>query len=386
MRVPYHAIRDPEQLQALLDAVLAIESDLELPGVLHRIIEGACVLTGARYGALGILDASGKGLSQFVQVGVDDATARAIGHLPQGTGILGRLISDPQPLRINDLATHPDAAGFPPGHPPMTSFLGVPLRIRDQVFGNLYLTEKQGASEFDDRDEALVVALAGAAGMAIDNALLHAHVAELTLAVDRERIARDLHDTIIQRLFATGLSLQSALPLVKDVDLHARVEEAISSLDDMIRQVRTTIFALEPPPAAEKGVRARILEICTEAARSLGFEPEVRFVGAIDSHIAGSLAIEVLSTLREALSNIARHAQAQRVEVEVVVSDEIELRVTDDGVGIDALPAHSGSGLANMAQRAESLGGSCTVFRSSGGGTQVEWHVPLSRSARTEPP
>ncbi|MGH9295483.1 MAG: GAF domain-containing sensor histidine kinase, partial [Acidimicrobiales bacterium] len=319
--MPYHALRDPDQLQALLDAVLAIESDLELPGVLRRIVESACSLTGARYGALGVIDPEGKGLSEFVHVGIDEVTTEVIGHLPEGAGILGVLILDPRPLRLADLSTHPDSVGFPPCHPPMHSFLGVPLRVRGEVFGNLYLTEKKGAPEFSEEDEELMVALAAVTGIAVANARLHARLGELTLAADRERIARDLHDTVIQRLFATGLSLQSVLPVTEVDAVRQRIKEVVSDLDDTIRQIRTTIFALEPPPATEKGVRARVLEVCAEATRSLGFEPEVRFVGAIDHHVAGDIATELLATLREALSNVARHARAGRVEVELSVAD-----------------------------------------------------------------
>ncbi len=170
--VPYHDIRDPEQLQALLDAVLDIESDLELSGVLRRVVESACGLTGARFGAIGVLDQSGGHLSEFVHFGMDDATVEGIGHLPSGKGILGLLIREPTPLRLADLSAHPDSVGFPAGHPPMHSFLGVPLRSRGAVFGNLYLAEKRGGTEFSKNDESLVVALAAVARIAIDNARL----------------------------------------------------------------------------------------------------------------------------------------------------------------------------------------------------------------------
>jgi len=379
--VPYHAIRDPDQLQALLDAVLLIESDLEFTGVLRRIAEAACTLTGARYGALGVLDPSGKGLAEFVHVGMDGEVVERIGRLPAGAGILGLLVVDRRPLRLVDLSTHPDSVGFPPGHPPMHSFLGVPLRVREEVFGNLYLTDKQGGVEFTEHDESLVVALAAAAGIAIDNARMHARLGELTLAADRGRIARDLHDTVIQRIFATGLSLQSLLPLAPDADLHSRLEEAVADLDETIRQVRTTIFALEPPPAASKGVRAEILEICAEASRSLGFEPEVRFSGALDSRVQGHLATELFSTLREALSNVARHARARRAEVDLSVSaDALHLRVCDDGVGIVGKASGAGRGLPNMAERAEYLGGSFSIAPRSHGGTELAWQVPLGSS------
>jgi len=376
--VPYHSIREPEQLQALLDAVFVIEAELELPGILRRIVEAACKLTGARYGALGVLDVSGKALSEFVHVGIDEATVDEIGHLPEGAGILGLLIVEPQPIRLKDLSEHPDSVGFPPHHPPMRSFLGVPVRVRGEVYGNLYLTEKQGAEDFSDGDQDVIVALAAAAGIAVDNARLHARVGELTMAADRERIARELHDTVIQRLFSTGLSLQSVLPTVEDLDLRSRIQEAVTSLDDTIRQVRTTIFALEPPPAARKGVRARVLDICAEAARTLGFEPEVRFSGAIDRGVRSPLATELLSVLREALSNVARHASAHRAEVEVSVDGALALRVVDDGRGVaDTSAASGGRGMSNMAERAELLGGTFSVSNRPGGGTEVSWIVPL---------
>ena len=374
--MPYHAIRDPEKLQGLLDAVLIIEAGLELPGVLRRIVNTACSLTRARYGALGVLDPSGKGLSEFVNLGIDDATVETIGQLPEGAGILGLLILEPEPLRLDNLSAHPDSVGFPPGHPPMHSFLGVPVRVRNEVFGNLYLTEKIGADRFSEEDEELAVALAVAAGIAVDNARLHARVGDLSMAADRERIARDLHDTVIQRLFSTGLSLQSVVPVTEDTEVRSRIKEAVSDLDDIIRQVRTTIFELEPPPGAKSGVRGKILDICAQAARSLGFEPEVRFSGAIDRSVGASLATELLGVLREALSNVARHAGASRVMVEVSVDTTLKLRVVDNGVGPAAAKASGGRGVTNMSQRAELLDGHFALSMASGGGTEIVWSVP----------
>lgn len=378
--MPYHSISDPAQLQALLDAVLSIESGLELPRVLHQVVEAACSLAGARYGALGVLDPDGKGLAEFVHLGMDEEVVARIGHLPRGEGILGVLIREPAPLRLDDLATHPDSVGFPPGHPMMRTFLGVPLRLRGEVYGNLYLTEKQGAAAFTEADQALVVALADAAGIAIENARLHARLGELRMTEDRERIARDLHDTVIQRLFATGLALQGALPLAQDAELHARIAESVADLDETIRQVRTTIFALEPPVPARRGVRAQVLEICGEAARTLGFDPEVRFSGPVDASVDGRIATELLSTLREALTNVARHARAGSVHVDLSVqAGELHLRVVDDGVGVGTGQAVGGHGLPNMAVRAESLGGSFALSARPEGGTELHWHVPVGR-------
>src|SRR5215218_10163943 len=183
--------------------------------MLDRIVSAAVGLVDARYGALGVLDETGTRLSQFITVGLDDETCRAIGTLPEGHGILGLLIVDPKPIRLPDLHEHPDSYGFPPRHPPMKSFLGVPIRVRNQVFGNLYLTDKTTAEVFTDIDEELVVGLAAAAGVAIENARLHERVQRYALVEDRERIARDLHDTVVQRLFATGLSLQGTVRLVR---------------------------------------------------------------------------------------------------------------------------------------------------------------------------
>lgn len=376
--MPYRELHDPDQLQALLGAVIEVGADLEMAPMLRRVVEVACALTGARYGALGVLDISGKSLAQFVHVGVDDETVARIGHLPDGAGILGLLILDPKPLRLAEISAHPDSVGFPPGHPPMHSFLGVPLRVRGEVFGNLYLTEKIGAPEFSSTDEALVVALASAVASAIDNARLYARVAELVVSEDRERIARDLHDTVIQRLFATGLSLQSVVALAPDRELRARLEEAVADLDDTIRQVRMAIFALEPPPTLRSSLRARVLALCADSARALGFEPAVHFSGPIDTVVGGDVASELLATLREALANVARHAGATSAEVELSVDDHLHLTVTDDGVGIGPGRHRTGNGLPNMATRAELLGGSFSLSARPEGGTELTWRVPLA--------
>jgi len=379
--VPYRQISDPAKLQALLDAVLVIESDLDLTSLLRQIIAAATGLVAASYGGLGVLAEDGQGLAEFVHVGVDASTVEAIGHLPEGRGILGLLIRDPRPIRLEDLSEHPASVGLPPGHPPMRSFLGAPIRVGDHVFGNLYLAEKTDGSPFGEEDEQLVTALARAAGIAIDNARLHAKVRDLTLTEDRERIARDLHDTVIQRVFAVALSLQAAAGSTKDAGLAARLETAVDDLDETIRQIRASIFALEPPPTARAGLRAEILDLCGEAARSLGFDPTVRFAGPVDL-VAHHVATDTLATLREALSNVGRHARASQAEVDVTASAEVlHLQVQDNGVGLRPSAPGQGKGLPNMAERAEMLGGSFTVSARPGGGTRVRWSVPLGSQA-----
>jgi signal transduction histidine kinase len=365
------------EVQRILDAIFAISSDLELPAVLQRIVQVACDQTGARYGALGVLgDMSAEGdilLSEFITEGIDDSMARLIGHLPRGLGILGHVIHEPRPLRLDDLGAHPESVGFPEGHPAMHTFLGVPIRIRNEVFGNLYLTEKAGGGPFTDNDETLAVALASAAGVAIENARLHERVQELALLHDRERIARDLHDTVIQRLFATGLGLQGLSRVVRDVTVADRIQAAVDDLDATIREIRSVIFELQADERGASGCRIRVL--AAEMTPALGFEPRVRFDGPVDSIVGSDLAEHLLAALRELLSNVIRHARATAVEVRVRAGVEVILTVEDDGLGLDNEPT-AGLGLANLTERARALGGSFSLEAGQVRGVRAVWSVP----------
>ncbi|WP_207946738.1 GAF domain-containing sensor histidine kinase [Actinomadura sp. 7K507] len=530
-----------DRVHALLEAVVSIGSDLELETVLRRIIEAATTLVDARYGALGVISDEGERLVQFITVGVSDEEIEAIGHWPHGHGILGLLIREPRPIRLPDLGEHPDSYGFPPNHPPMRGFLGVPIRVRDEVFGNLYLTEKAGGGEFEDEDEIVVIALATAAGVAIENARLYqetrrrerwleasqeistallsgtdphevtmlvaqrarevadadlstvalveegapefvveaaygegaerlrgmrvpldhsvagpvftegaplrladgseaareanvptqvpvgpllvvplgvgdsAHgvisvinspggaafsegtqrlleafagqaavaleLAErrrdaerLTLLEDRDRIAKDLHDTVIQRLFATAMTLMATLKLVQRKEVAVRVQRAVDDLDDTVRQIRSTIFALQGPDDTES-LRSRVHALIDAATENLGFAPSVRLDGLLDTAVDDDIGEHLLAVVREALSNVARHAHATEAIVVIGVGDELVLRVEDDGVGIPA--GGRRSGLRNLAERAESLGGSCATHSREDGGTVLVWQVPL---------
>ena len=369
----------PRALRELLDAVLTVASDLHPELVLQRIIEAAVDLVDARYGALGVIDEGGTGLSQFITVGIDQAGREAIGELPKGHGILGLLIVDPRPLRLPDLREHPDSFGFPPNHPPMRSFLGVPIRVRDKVFGNLYLTDKTTGETFTDVDEELAVALAAAAGIAIENSRLHSRVREMVLVEDRERIARDLHDTVIQRLFAAGLTLQGAARLSERPEVVDRIAQVVEDLDVTIRHIRTAIFGLEVARLHGRSLREDVLAVVNEAARGLGFTPQVRFDGPIDSLVPQDTAEHLIAVLREALSNVARHAGARHVEVHLDADRELVLMVRDDGRGV-AADAPAGSGLRNMQSRALTLGGSSTLRpAASGAGSELDWRVPIAR-------
>lgn len=369
----------PAALRRLLDAVLSIGSELDLETVLQRIVEAATELVSARYGALGVLDEAGERLVEFLTVGIDDETRARIGHLPEGHGILGLLITDPRPIRLPDLGEHPDSFGFPPGHPPMRSFLGVPIRVRGEVFGNLYLCDRTGDEVFSDVDEEMAVALAAAAGIAVEQARLHARVGEMALLADRERIARDLHDRVIQRLFAIGLSLQAVSRGDLPTDVVDRLTRAVDDLDETVREVRSSIFELESTRLPGRSVRQEVLALCGEATRALGFEPEVRFEGPVDSAVEGATADHLLAVAREALSNVARHAGAATARVDVAVAEgTVVLTVDDDGRGLDPAAA-AGHGVRNMQDRATRVGGRlATGPGPDGRGTRLRWTVPLT--------
>lgn len=528
-----------ERMDALLDAVLAVSLGLDLDTTLRQIVQAAIDLVDARYGALGVLGEGGM-LSQFVYVGIDDPTRELIGPLPTGHGVLGVVIEDNKPLRLEDLSQHPMSIGFPPHHPPMRTFLGVPVRARDETFGRLYLTEKNGGKEFTRDDEVVVQALAGAAGVAIDNARLYEaarsrqawleataevtaellggtdpdealhliarHARELTGAdhtiialpddpaagaertttltiavsvgldsnqiigrripvsgstmgavftdhlprnvrkldfdltdefgpalvlplgggenlsgvlltvrlpgspgfnehelqlvstfadqaalalqraetqlaqrelevlADRDRIARDLHDHVIQRLFAIGLGMQSTHRREKSPQQAARLNDHIDQLHDVIQEIRTAIFDLQTDPADTPRLRSVLHEIITELTADVPLRTVVRMSGPLDV-LPAELAHDAQAVVREAVSNAVRHAKAADLTVTVSVEDDLVIDVTDNGVGVPDTIARSG--LHNLSQRAADAGGSCTVTRPAEGGTRLVWTAPL---------
>ncbi|HEY2687048.1 MAG TPA: GAF domain-containing protein [Streptosporangiaceae bacterium] len=536
------AVKTRDRVHALLGAVVAIGSNLELEVVLRQIVQAAVTLVNARYGALGVIGEGGK-LAEFVPIGLDEEQIARIHHWPEGRGLLGELITDPRPLRLRDISAHPRSFGFPDGHPPMTTFLGAPVRIRDEVFGNLYLTEKEDGAEFDDEDEAILVALGAAAGVAIGNARLydearrqqrwlrasaevtrrllseadadevlalvtgqalqisgadlvvlalpagdgrqlviehaagdgakeaigvvlpaassvsgivlgsgkrlslddfsgderaapaareHLHLGpavvvplgapgnvrgiltagrrpgsmplappavemltsfaaqagiglelaehrrdaeRLAVFEDRDRIARDLHDLVIQRLYATGMSLQSLAARLGESENGRRVGTAVDALDETIKEIRSAIFSLHSRAGGDQaGLQARILEVVEDATAALGFAPAVRMSGHLDD-VPADAGEHLIGALREALSNAARHANASKVDVTIEAGLQLTLLVRDNGTGMKQVGHRSG--LANLAERAELLGGSLRTGAADGGGTELEWRVPL---------
>ena len=378
--MPYRSIDDPVRLRRVLEATLLIEADLDLPTLLRHIIDEARSMTNARYGALGVLDDEGTSLSEFLTVGLSPDEEMRIGARPMGRGVLGMLITDPKPLRLPRLGSHPESYGFPPNHPPMTSFLGVPIKVRDAVYGNLYLTDKIGWSEFTSDDEALVGALALAAGIAIENARLHQRVQEVAIYEERDRLARDLHDTVIQRLFAIGLTLQSLVSNPSASAVGDRLTATISDVDDTIRQVRTSIFELGSDGLG-RGARDNVLSLLRELRPVVGFDVHASFEGPVDSAVPDIVLEHLLAVIREAVTNIERHAQATTATVVISVSaNQCRLRVVDDGCGIaDSEPGTGGLGLGNLRRRAEKLQGQFSIESPDAGGTVLSWQVPIKQ-------
>jgi two-component system, NarL family, sensor histidine kinase DevS len=368
----------------LIETGLALSSELALDAVLDRIVSLAVEVTQARYGALGVLGPDGY-IENFVTVGVTPEERAAIGDPPVGHGLLGLLISDARPIRVPNIAEHPRSVGFPPNHPPMSSFMGAPVRSRGRVFGNIYLTEKLDADSFSDEDEHTLVVLASQAGVAIENANLYAEAQRLQeqlqrLAVleDRERIAKELHDGAIQSLFAVGMGLEGAVSLSADPATAERVEDAVAEIDRVIRDLRNYIFGLRPGILADRQLGQALSQLAKE------FEARSSVVTAveIDDRVASELASsanDIVQIAREALSNVERHAGAQTCRISLRRADgRAELEVDDDGHGFDPTTTRgAGQGLSNMRARAEALGGAASLQSESGEGTTLRVSLPL---------
>jgi signal transduction histidine kinase len=378
--MPYHSIEDPTTLRRILDATLLIERDLELPALLRHVVEEARSMTGARYGALGVLNEERSALAEFITVGLDPDEEKLIGARPTGRGVLGLLVTHPEPLRLGHLGSHEQSYGFPPGHPPMNSFLGVPIKVRDEVYGNLYLTDKVGWSEFTREDEALVGALAVAAGIAIEHARLHQRSQEVAVYDERDRMARDLHDTVIQRLFGAGLRLQGIAGAVREADIARRMGAVVTEIDESITQLRSIIYALGLT-GGEQDIRAQIIALLRDLAEVVGFEVRSSFDGPVDSAISEQITEHLLIIVREAVTNVGRHAHATEAAVRVSVdAGHCQLTVTDNGLGVGSgKTTEDGLGLANMRRRAEKLRGSFDVESPIAGGTTLTWRVPIDK-------
>lgn len=367
--------RDPRDL--IVSAAEALAGELDLDGVLETVVESAKGLCGAQYAALGVIDQD-DGLERFVHVGMDDDTVRAIGPYPTGRGVLGLLIREPRSVRLDDIADHPASVGFPDHHPPMHTFLGAPVRMSGRIYGNLYLAEKSGG--FTAEDEAWLGVFAAIAGAAIENALLSDQLKELAVQQERDRISRDLHDGIVQSLFSIGMTLDAAVPMVEGApELAAsRVSGAVDGIDATIRDLRNMIFHLRPQEAATLGLRGGMVELAREHEVNALVRPRLDLARDLDERVPAELVPDVLQVVREALSNVARHAKASAVTVRAGLSDgSLVVDVVDDGVGFTPTTPAVGRGLENVRERAQVLGGEAQVDSAPGEGTRVTLAVPF---------
>ena len=376
--------RLPEAVEALDAAVRGISGVLDIDQVLQLIVDRVRELVSATYAALGIVDDTGR-ITQFITSGITADQRRAIGYLPRGHGLLGLIIRENRAYRIPSIASHPESYGFPPNHPSMISFLGVPITVKGDVVGRLYLTDKRDAREFSANDQALVETFALHAGIAIENARLHDQVQRLAVVDERDRISRDLHDSIIQSIYAVTLSLDDVPDLVgEDPDeARARVDAAIDALHAVIRDIRTFIFGLRPLLLDSGSVMEGLGTLADELRRNTAIEVEIS--GEAPPDLSVEVVAELLTIAREALANMARHSAAGHAELVLSADDDgVRLLMADDGQGFDhtATPAAGHHGLANMRARAERLGGTMTIERGSERGTRIIVDIPRTESPR----
>lgn len=362
-----------ERLSNLISAAAAVVGEVDLDHVLRRLVTEALATTGARYAALGVLGPHGV-LSDFIYEGIDDETARTIGSLPQGRGVLGSVVREKKTIVLDDISAHPDSYGFPEGHPAMGSFLGVPLKAGETVFGNLYMTDKSGG--FDDNDVILVEALAVIAGSAVSTARLRDRLKATAIVEDRDRIARDLHDSIIQDLFAVGLGLQGLSARVTGESTSAVLDGAVDQLHTVVETLRKYIYELRAADDYREGLSGMLDDLVERMGNAYPTQISLELHGDIDG-IEIRISEELLKLVTEAVSNALRHSRAGEVTI-VAVRDETGLTISieDDGDGFNLQGVERGMGLINMRERVQRLGGEFHLEAVPGQGTAVSIRLP----------
>ena len=377
----------PPALQALDAAVRGIGGVLEVEQVLQLIVDRVRELVSAQYAALGIVDEQGI-ITQFITSGISSEQRRAIGDLPRGRGMLGLIIRENRSYRVPRISAHPESYGFPPNHPAMDSFLGVPVTVKGEVVGRLYLTNKQDAAEFSPNDQALVETFALHAGIAIENARLHEQVQRLAVVDERERISRELHDSVIQMIYAVTLSLDDVPDLVKEApgEAAARVDKAIDALHDVIRDIRHFIFGLRPLLLDSGSLIDGLNVLADELRRNT--TTEIRVTGEEPPNLPLAMVADLLAIGREALANVARHSNAGHATITLSQADRaLRLEIGDDGRGLsaDAGVLRGHHGLANMRARAAGIGGTLDIESRTGEGTRIIVVIPGSGAGEEKP-
>ena len=361
-----------DKYSELVEAAVSVVGETDLELVLRRLVTEAGTSTGAPYAALGVIGEHGV-LSEFIYEGITPDEAERIGHLPTGHGVLGTVVRLNKTIRLDEISKHPDTVGFPPNHPPMKAFLGVPVAVGDTAFGNLYLTDKKGG--FTDEDEILIEALSRIAGAAVRTGRLQERLRRMAVIEDRQRIARDLHDSVIQDLFAVGLGLQGVSQLVEQPQAEATIVDAVDRLDGAVETLRSYIFDLKAT-RIQPALSTRLDDLVNRM--SSAYPTAVRLRMGAEETGDDDLDSEILRIVTETLSNALRHASARNVEISIMqVGDRWVVRVEDDGAGFDVDAPNSGMGLGNLRARVGRLGGDISVSSHPGSGTEVLMTLPV---------
>ncbi len=366
-------------LQSLHQATLLVASELDLDKVLLQIVEAARSLADARYAALGVSNKDGY-LESFIHSGMQTGLVPLIGHLPRGRGLLGAIINEKRTIRIPKISDDPRSYGLPEHHPPMESFLGVPIMVAGEVLGNLYLTEKMEAEEFSDDDALLIEMLAANAAAAIQNARLFQQVEQLAVLEERTRIGMDLHDGVIQAVYGVGLSVETAKMVLPDnaSESDELLGLALGQLDDAIHDIRNYIMDLRPRRFGGN-LQQGIEQLVREFEANMLVPIELHY--DVSASLTAAFGRTIFLTAQEALANVARHAKASRVWVSVVEEDQtLTLIIRDDGVGFDPATRHNriGHGLVNMQQRAREIAGRFELKSQPDAGTTLVVTLPLT--------
>ncbi|HVK23485.1 MAG TPA: GAF domain-containing sensor histidine kinase [Actinokineospora sp.] len=369
-----------DELREVSNAVLAVATHLSVRDVLQTILTSARRLVGARYAALGVPDDDG-GFAEFLADGVSDEQWAAIGPVPRQHGLLGVLLSDPNPIRMDDIRQHPRFGWWPAEHPVLTDFLGMPITDGDEILGEIFVANKEVPGGFTEGDEELLALLANHAAIALINARLFERSRELSIVEERTRIARELHDSVTQKLFSLRL-IADALAGLLDRDLdqaRLQVETVRGLAADATDELTAVVFGLRSPDLAGDGLDIALRKQVDLLDRV--HEPAVRFRGRDVPRLASSREEAVYRICQEALHNALRHAKATEITMDIqFVSPQLVLTIEDNGIGFD--PSASGQatrrlGLSSMRERARAAGGRLNVTSERPGGTTVRLEVPI---------
>jgi two-component system, NarL family, sensor histidine kinase DevS len=373
-----------EDIRGLVEAGIALTSELSLDGILQKLVDVARQQVGSRYAAISVLDENGE-IEEFVTSGVTEEQRAKIGHIPYGRGLLGVLLREGTSLRLADMTKDPRSGGFPPNHPPMKSLLGVPVISRGTIIGNLYLTDKQQGEAFDQRDEEVVRLLATQAAAAIETRRLREQLESLARLHERERIAMDLHDGVIQTVYAVALHLEDAADLVSQSPEEVRpvLDQSIDNLHQVIKDIRSYIFDLRAQVSEVGDLPGAIRELAEALRVNTLTDVRVEIDDRVSEMLEHDQALGLFHIAQEALNNVSKHSQATAVSVTLTASKmAVVLQIEDNGAGFD--PGNSSGaerhGLRNIRDRARGMGAKLSIDSKPGRGTRVGIELPGERT------